>query len=119
MMARDDTRPLATFELTVDGSSGTIAVAGELDLATRGELTATLAEAQRAGIVAMRLDLREVEFIDAGSVGLMLGAQREFESRGGSLQVQVASPSVLRVLEVLGLMSLFGTVGDGDGAIPG
>jgi anti-anti-sigma factor len=118
MTSRDETRPLATFDLSVDGSRATIAIAGELDLATRAELAAALAEAKAPGIVAVRLDLRGVEFIDAGSIGLVLGARRDLEARGASLRVAAASPPALRVLDVLGLMGLFDGVGDGDGAIP-
>jgi anti-anti-sigma factor len=113
-----DAPPLATFEVAIDGAYATIAIAGELDLATRGELAAALDAAQTPGVLDLRLDLRDVEFVDAGSVGLLLGARRALAARGGALRVQAASPPVLRVLEVLDLMTLFGTLGDDDAALP-
>src|SRR5690349_24672059 len=103
MMSRDETRPLATFDVSVDGRHGTIAIAGELDLATREELTSALNQAGSSGAVDVRLDVRAVDFMDAGSIGIFLGAKSELEARGGSLQIQAASPAVLRVLEVLDL----------------
>jgi len=119
MMSREDEAwQLATFDVALHGTRATIWVAGELDLATRGELASALRAAQAAGALDLCLDLRAVDFLDAGSIGLLLGARQELEARGGSLQVRAASPPVLRVLEVLDLMALFGPLGDDDGTTP-
>lgn len=77
---------------------------GELDVATAGELEATLRELRDAGFDRIVLDLRELEFL--GSAGLQLIVlQDEFARRDGHEFTLIAGPpAVQRVIEVCGLL---------------
>lgn len=91
----------APFEITetVDGGVVRLAVAGELDLATRGKLERRLLELSSRA-VPVRLDLSKLEFIDASAVDTLLSAV------AGKAPVAIEdtlAPEVSRMLATCGL----------------
>ena len=108
------TRPdLPFFSVDVaageDGSS-TVAVGGELDLATAHEFSAAVRTALAAGGVV--IDLREVSFMDSAGVRALNTALREAGESGRELRVcKEMQPGVVQILTLTGMLGLL-PVGD-------
>lgn len=81
-------------------------VRGEHDIATKVFLAVTVARAARLDDVPVVLDLSAVTFMDASTVGAIVGSRNRLRSRGQSLEVRAPSPPALRVLELCGLTPL-------------
>jgi anti-sigma B factor antagonist len=97
--------PTFSVDVTTDDGWTTVAVAGELDLATADELS----DAVRTGLAsgAVRLDLRDVTFMDSAGVRALNTALRESAARGRELQVSDGlQPAVLQLLEMTGMLGL-------------
>jgi anti-sigma B factor antagonist len=88
------------------GSTERVAITGEVDLLSVGELERWLrrviAESRCRTIV---LDLGGVEFLAARGVSVLLAAKRAAEEAGRDLQVRNAQGLPARVLTLLGLES--------------
>jgi len=95
----------APLRLTVSHQYGglRIAVAGELDLATVGQLDEVVDGALRDATHTVVLDLRELDFMDSTGIGALLRAQQRLRATGRHL-VLVKSPStpIAQILAVTG-----------------
>jgi stage II sporulation protein AA (anti-sigma F factor antagonist) len=81
-----------------DGGYGArLTVEGELDVATLPVLDEALRDAQAEGALVM-LDLRAVDFMDAGGVHLLAAAHRRIAEAGGRLVLAGLSAAVERLL---------------------
>ena len=90
----------------VDGGV-VVRVAGELDLLTAAELRQRLATLVESGHAApIVLDLSDVRYIDAHSVGLIMNAWAAVRSRGGRLAVEGLRGIPAKVFDLLGLAPL-------------
>ncbi len=99
------------------GSTHTIALAGELDLANVGVFQALLGEARAAGATAIVVDLEALTFIDSSGLAALVYAHRDLNEHGDAascLRV-VASPAlgVRRVIEMTGLDTRLPFLSDG------
>ena len=79
-----------------DGDRSTVVVIGEVDMSTADDMFRT---ATADGVRAVTLDLRAVTFFDSAAIHALI---RLAERYPATLQV-VASPQVLRVLDISGL----------------
>lgn len=73
-----------------------VAVDGELDVHTAGQLRGRLERAIAEGVGAIVLDATEVAFMDSTGLGAIVGPASLLQERDGRLVV-VASPVVARV----------------------
>jgi anti-anti-sigma factor len=96
---------LAPLRLAVAHEDGLVrmTLAGELDLATVGQLEEALAEVQRDEAHTVVLDLCRLDFLDSTGLGALLRAQRTLRAEGRHL-VLVKSPNtpIAQVLAVTG-----------------
>lgn len=92
-------------EVAQDGPEVVVRLAGDLDVFSAEELTATLEEAEARSRFLV-LDLQAVSFIDSTALGALVGSTRRLRDRGGDLKLLVSSPHILRVLRVTNLDSL-------------
>ncbi|MEZ5244895.1 MAG: STAS domain-containing protein [Acidimicrobiales bacterium] len=83
-----------------------VAVHGEADADNCHELGAALLDESLIGPV--RLDLAGLSFLDSSAVSELLGIQQELATRGIELSIVETSPAVHRVLEITGLLDVFG-----------
>jgi anti-anti-sigma factor len=92
------------FEVTVSTEDGVrvVAVSGELDLDTMGQLNAALAS-DDAALATTVLDLRGLTFIDSSGVSGVLSAARRARDAGGRLVCVPGPPSIRRVFELTGV----------------
>ena len=93
------------FEIVVcpDRSGVAVALAGELDLATVGEVRRTLEHLRGLGWRDFVVDLQALTFLDSTGVHLLLETYDRALAAGGSLTVVSATPEVHRVLELTGV----------------
>jgi len=85
------------------GTTLTIEVAGELDMATKPQLIAFLDRTLRDGDKCVSLDLAGLTFIDAGGIGALVGLRNRTRGQSADL-VMINSPNrVKRLLRVTGL----------------
>ena len=98
--------PLFSLEVvTTEGGPTTIAVAGELDLVTTGQLSDAVSGALAAG--DLTIDLEAVTFMDSSGVRALNTAMRDAAEQGRGLRVRTGEhPSVVQVLEMTGMMAL-------------
>jgi anti-anti-sigma factor len=93
---------------TVPGSGYvTLRVTGEIDLHTAQSLRDAALAALRQHGPTLRMDLREVPFMDSTGLEVLLATRRRAELEGGSLTLLGPTPAVRRVIEVTGLAKLF------------
>jgi anti-sigma B factor antagonist len=106
-----DDQPLA------DGGGHLIRVSGEVDLLTAPELEQRVSSAVDAGADRLVVDLREASSIDSSSLGVLIGAHRQVEQRGGRVVVVCDNPAIVKTLKTTGLDGVFTLVDTLDGAL--
>lgn len=91
--------------LNLDDRAGLVVrLAGELDLATVGELAAPLKDLMAREPQPLVLELDELTFADSSGIAVLIRLANRFER----LETRGAAPSVRRVIEVLGLADRVG-----------
>jgi anti-sigma B factor antagonist len=105
-MDEQSSPPRARLSLVdgADGSGLVVRLAGELDLATVGELAAPLADLLAREPQPIVLDLDGLDFMDSSGVAVLIRIANHFER----LRTRGATPAVRRVIEVLGLSGRVG-----------
>lgn len=105
---RDDpSSSLLTMEVRDVGTWAEVRLAGEIDVASVGEMYEQFARLAREGVCRISLDLEKVEFMDSTGLAVLVSEQKRAESLGGEI-VMFSPPSHLRRLfAVAGLESYF------------
>jgi anti-sigma B factor antagonist len=88
-----------------DGSTCTVALAGELDLANTDELSAELERVENSGAThCIVLDMTELEFIDSTGIAILVAMHRRLNSNGDRFKlVRSEAMAVCRALALTGL----------------
>ena len=98
--------------VAIDHEPGTVRalvrVAGEVDTASVGELSAALEGLVASGATELHLDLAAVDFMDSTGLTALITARTLLEGRG-TVVVESASSAVRRTFAVAGLDVVFGT----------
>jgi anti-sigma B factor antagonist len=89
-----------------DAGYTVIWVRGEHDLASKVALVIAIARAARRDEADLLVDLSEVTFMDASTIGALVGSRNRLLPRSQSLQLRAPSPPALRVLVLCGLSDL-------------
>jgi anti-sigma B factor antagonist len=87
---------------TTDGAT-VLAVIGELDLSSSGELEEALAQLDGSDTGLVILDLREVDFMDSAGLAVIVRAHQRAESAGRPFGVVQGSAQVRRLLSLTGV----------------
>jgi anti-anti-sigma factor len=97
---------LASFrwsQVTLDGAV-VVRLAGELDLSTAAQFRQLLLKVAESGTATtVVLDMSDVRFIDAHSIGLIVGASQAAKVRGRVLQVDGLDGLPARLFRLVGL----------------
>jgi anti-anti-sigma factor len=80
----------------------TVRIAGDLDLATAGDLALVL-QRDCPGCTDIALDLRRVTFLDCAGLRVLLYARERAQREGGSVRLTRVPSRVRRVLRLAGL----------------
>lgn len=96
--------PAPNFDLQVLSSDGRsiVYVRGELDVYTSTQLRRTLAQLIAGGARDVVLDLRDLSFMTATGLGVLVGAGRRLRRQGGTLVLRSTRPSVRKLIELTG-----------------
>jgi len=104
-MTVEEGGPAATVEVVERSPDAlTIAISGELDLASVDAVQTAVGDALQDGCGQLVLDLAGLTFMDSSGIALMLRTSKEV----GSMTVRNVTPIVRRVLEVTGLVDVLG-----------
>jgi anti-sigma B factor antagonist len=97
------------FEITASEDAGVpvLSIRGEIDVSTAPELRDRLLSVAQSGNSTAVVDLREVTFLDSTALGVLVSALKRFRSADGDLRLVVTGRSVLKVLEITGLVDVF------------
>ncbi|WP_297212048.1 STAS domain-containing protein [uncultured Flavonifractor sp.] len=87
-----------------NGSSLTVNLQGRLDTTTAPDLDAELKE-DLAGIQALTLDLKELEYISSAGLRVLLSAQKVMNKQG-SMVVRNVNQTVMEVFEITGFSDI-------------
>jgi anti-anti-sigma factor len=109
------------FNVTRDRRDGgvVVAVSGEIDVSTSGELRSALRD-PHARAAAVVLDLRDVTFMDSSGLGVIVGQHKRAREEGYGFAVAIAgAANVRRILELSGLTDVLRIVDSPDDFLPG
>jgi anti-sigma B factor antagonist len=98
---------------TVEGDRHTLALTGELDLATAPALEGDLRAACEAGAGELLLDLSELSFIDSTGLRAVLVGRMLCEEHQCSYRLVPGGPQVQRLFELAGVLDQLTFVGPG------
>ena len=99
-----DDLPHLDIKMTVEPSGARVALSGELEFATVGDLEGALRRlAEEHPELPVTLDLQLLDFMDSSGVGALLSANQSVSGRGGSLVLIRGPQRVQRPLEVSGV----------------
>ena len=87
-------------------SATTIALSGDLDMATVPLLQETLVRTEADGVAALMIDLVEVTFVDSSALHAFAAARERAVASGCQLLLFGAKPQIRRVFELTGSVSL-------------
>ncbi|HSJ50153.1 MAG TPA: STAS domain-containing protein [Actinomycetota bacterium] len=104
------------FRTRIDAGSGvtTVALLGELDMATVPILNDQLASLEQDGTKAIVLDLRDLRFVDSSGLHALVRAYRRSETNGHRLLLVGANPSTRRLCEMTGTEFLLSATATGE-----
>ena len=96
-----------------------VTASGELDVHTAPALKGQLDALSQVPNPCLIVDLGDVGFIDSTGLGVLVSTLKHVRESGGSLDVVVASPRVLRVFALTGLDVVIPLHATLDGALAG
>lgn len=103
---------LFDVDITEEAESLRVALSGEVDLSTVGEIEERVESSLDGGRPLLVLDLRKVTFLDSSGLRLMLRLNESQSSDGGRLVVVQGNRRVSRVLELTGAADMLELVAD-------
>ena len=101
----------------IEGKAHVVAVSGEVDLFTAPEFKQRVTAPIGAGIDHVIVDLTATTFIDSSSLGVLIGAHRRLQQRGGRLVVACDTEAILKTFRITGLDGVFSIVDSVDAAL--
>lgn len=96
-------RDQLTGSVRVEGGLAVVSLVGELDISTVAHLRALVDEAIAVGAPRVVVNVAEVQFMDAGALGVFAVAAERLRKSGVELAVHGATPATYRLFEVTGL----------------
>ncbi|HKD96675.1 MAG TPA: STAS domain-containing protein [Micromonosporaceae bacterium] len=83
-----------------------VAVTGEIDLASGGQVDREIVEAiDGEGTVSVVVDLSEVRFMDSSGIAVLIRGRRRADEHGVSYRITGANGMVRQVLELTGILA--------------
>ena len=95
--------------LEIAGSSATLCLAGELDLAAADDVMALASAALHMAVLdELVIDLSDVTFMDAAGLGTLLTARNLADKASVEFVLRGISDPLVRIFEITGLAEWFG-----------
>ena len=89
-------------QVNKDGAVLEVAVSGRLDTATAPQLDSTLKQEITDGISALNMDLAGLDYISSAGLRVLLAAQKQMNTAGGSMRVLHPNEVVAEIFDVTG-----------------
>ena len=103
-----------------EGETVIFKLTGSLDIATSPSVRAALLEETGEGKKHdVVVDLTGLEFLDSTGLGALIGAQRRALEHGAEVRLVVSDGPIARLLNITGLVRVFGVYPSLDAAIAG
>ena len=97
-------RPTLRISTTATGPTTVLHLAGDLDLATAGQVRGCLRDVLDTGAVRrLVLDLSGLDFLDVTGLNVIVDAQQVLAADRGTLALRSPRPMVVRMLKLLAL----------------
>ncbi|HTW20524.1 MAG TPA: STAS domain-containing protein [Mycobacteriales bacterium] len=96
-----------TFSVHDHDQITVVSVAGEIDLASAGQLRDRLAGLMSTGKYQLIIDLEAVDFLDSTGLGVLVTVRKAALSSGGDLGLVCTQPNIRRLFEITGLEKVF------------
>jgi anti-sigma B factor antagonist len=103
-------------EHRISGDIHVVAVTGEVDLFTAPEFKQRVSAPIGAGVERLIVDLTQATFIDSSSLGVLIGAQRRLQSRGGRMVIACDTDAIVKAFRITGLDGVFTLVASVEAA---
>ena len=94
------------FPATWSGRTTVVTAAGEIDLTNAEGLRDALLSVLNAGALGLVVDMTATTFIDSAGVTALVRASRRASASRATVRLAVTAPSVLRVLNLVGIDQL-------------
>ena len=91
----------------VAGDKWLVALSGEVDADNCGEVSAGLLAGERTS-PTLELDISELTFLDSSGISALLQVKSDLQADGHDLKLISPTDAVHRVLEITGLLGVFG-----------
>lgn len=104
------------------GQTAVVTGAGEIDLTNADGLRDALLSALNAGALGLVVDLTATTFLDSAGVTALVRTSRRAVASEATMRLAVTAPSVLRVLNLVGidrLLEVYPSVTDAVASLPG
>lgn len=109
-MSVEQTPSSAATRITRTGRQATVSVTGEIDIGTSPGLDACLERCLAEGCTEIVLDVTEMTFIDSSGLAVVAFVTKALKLRGGRVTLRNASPTVQKLLDIVGLAAFFEVV---------
>jgi len=96
------------IEETADSDACVFGLRGELDLQTAPLLRQRLLSALEDGHIHLVIELSGLTFMDSTGISVLVDALKHARRLGGDLVLRSPAAGTLRVLEIAGLVEIFG-----------
>jgi anti-anti-sigma factor len=91
------------FTVTWSGRAAVVTAPAEMDLTISGGLREALLGVLNAGALGLVVDMTETTFCDSAGIGALSRAARRAAANDATMRLAVTAPSVLRVLNLVGI----------------
>ncbi len=98
-------KELLEAEIKSVGTHALVALAGEVDVSTVGQLYEQLAALQRDDVRHLVLNMSEVTFVDSAGLSVLVTLHKRMESVNGELIIFSPSAQLRRLFQLTGLDS--------------
>ena len=95
--------PLSLDETRSAGDSCTLAVGGELDIATANQFRTRVSTLMGTGCRHLFVDLGETTFLDSSGLGALVWAAHRMHAAGGRMAVVNPDPRVMKTMQITGV----------------
>jgi anti-sigma B factor antagonist len=104
-----ESSPYRSFSISVEQGDDEVALVavGELDLASAGMLEHEVTQARAAGFTRVVLDLRELDFVDATGLRMLISLRNHAKRNAHALTLVPPPPTAGRIFEITGTRALF------------
>ena len=90
---------------TIDGANATIALTGNLTVASAPDLEASL-NSLPEDVTNVTLDLTDLEYVASAGLRIIVASEKSLREKGGSICLAHPNEEVMEILDITGLVDI-------------